>query len=52
MMQSWQEHIKFRFGNNTNDEYYDVCVPGAPDNEDTNVEDGSHSMTTYARLLS
>ncbi|KAA8913169.1 hypothetical protein FN846DRAFT_916415 [Sphaerosporella brunnea] len=43
MMRTWVENVKLKFGNRTAFEY-DVSVHGVPDDEDTNVEDGFHSM--------
>jgi hypothetical protein len=49
MMRTWEEKIKFTFGSNTEleDDGYEVNVPGIPDNDETNVEDGFHTMQKY-----
>jgi hypothetical protein len=46
MMRTWEEKVKFTFGGNadTEDDGYDVYVPGVPDNDETNVEEGFHTM--------
>ena len=50
MMKSWEEKIKFKFGNNTNlydfelVEGFEVNVPGVPDDHRKNLEDGFHTM--------
>ncbi|KAF8245037.1 actin-like ATPase domain-containing protein [Wilcoxina mikolae CBS 423.85] len=47
MMRTWEEKVKFTFGNTTDPEaVYEVNVPGVPDNDDTNIEDGFHFMTS------
>jgi hypothetical protein len=49
MMRTWEEKVKFRFGNytdhDTEDRTYDVIVPGVSDNP--SVQDNIHTMTTY-----
>jgi hypothetical protein len=53
MMKSWEETIKFTFGNSINaEEEYFVAVPGIPDNEEANVEDGFHTMQKQVLILS
>lgn len=42
MMRTWEEKVKFRFGNSSGT--YEVSVPGVPNNEETAVEDGFHTM--------
>jgi len=50
MMRTWEEKIKFKFGNNTNvDDFelvegFEVNVPGVPDDLKKNLEDGFHTM--------
>ncbi|KAF8247380.1 actin-like ATPase domain-containing protein [Wilcoxina mikolae CBS 423.85] len=50
MMRTWEEKVKFTFGNSEDaeDDGYEVNVPGVPDNDETNVEDGFHSMQNDA----
>jgi len=47
MMRSWEEAIKFQFGNTSEEEEFFVSVPGVPDNEETDVESGHHMMQWY-----
>lgn len=42
-MQQSFERAKIRFGN-TNDRFFEVNVPGLPDNDLLRIEDGYHSM--------
>ncbi|KAF8245501.1 actin-like ATPase domain-containing protein [Wilcoxina mikolae CBS 423.85] len=48
MMQSWEESVKFAFGNMTEEDEYYVNVPGMRDDEDNNIEDGCHTMERNA----
>jgi hypothetical protein len=43
MFQTWEEDVKFKFGNKTGLDY-EVTVPGVPDDEDNNVEGGFYTM--------
>ena len=47
MFRTWEEKVKFRFGNNTNLEGCEVNVPGIPDNRAKNIEDCFHTMAQY-----
>jgi len=47
MMSSWERNVKFKFGNETGPEGFEVNVPGFPDSRELNVEDNFHSMETY-----
>ncbi|KAF8243757.1 actin-like ATPase domain-containing protein [Wilcoxina mikolae CBS 423.85] len=44
MMRSWEEAVKFQFGNTAEGEEFFVSVPGIPDNDETEVESGHHMM--------
>ncbi|KAF8244868.1 hypothetical protein K440DRAFT_646743 [Wilcoxina mikolae CBS 423.85] len=44
MMKSWEETVKFTFGNLDAEHEYYVNVPGIRDNEEANVQDGCHTM--------
>jgi hypothetical protein len=44
MFRTWEEKVKFRFGNNTNLEGCEVNVPGIPNNPAKNIEDWLNSM--------
>jgi hypothetical protein len=44
MMRSWEEAVKFQFGNTSEEEEFFVSVPGVPDNDETDVESGHHMM--------
>ncbi|KAF8541135.1 hypothetical protein BDD12DRAFT_830367 [Trichophaea hybrida] len=46
MMRTWEEKVKFTFGNHTNtdDNTYDVFVPGVLNNERARVQDNIHTM--------
>ncbi|KAF8243913.1 actin-like ATPase domain-containing protein [Wilcoxina mikolae CBS 423.85] len=48
MMRTWEEKVKFTFGNHidTEDNTYDVFVPGVLDNERARVQDNIHTMKT------
>lgn len=46
-MRTWEEKVKFKFGNSTGRDCYEVSVHGVPDNDETNVEDGFHTMETF-----
>ncbi|TGZ81553.1 actin-like ATPase domain-containing protein [Ascodesmis nigricans] len=41
------ERVKIRFGNTT-DSYFEVIVPGIADDDELNIEDGFHSMSSAA----
>jgi len=44
-MRTWEEKVKYTFGNITDMEgVYEVNVPGVPDDDATSVEDGFHFM--------
>lgn len=43
MMRTWEEKVKYKFGNSS-DYDYDISVMGIPDDDDTNVEDGFHTI--------
>lgn len=47
MLRTWEEKIKFKFGNVTNLEGCEVNVPGIPDDPDKNIEDCFHTMAQY-----
>jgi len=47
MFRTWEEKVKFRFGNNTNLEGCEVNVPGIRDNPKKNIEDCFHTMAQY-----
>ena len=47
MFRTWEEKIKFRFGNNTNFEDLEVNVPGIADNPEKNIEDCFHTMAQH-----
>jgi len=52
MMRTWEEKVKFMFGNTTDTEgVYEVYVPGVPDDDTTNVEDGFHFMKRYVSYI-
>ncbi|KAF8542987.1 hypothetical protein BDD12DRAFT_727596 [Trichophaea hybrida] len=42
MMQSWEDNVKFKFGNNLSGEDYEVSVHGVPNNKGKNIEDDYH----------
>ena len=45
MMRTWEERVKFKFGNSWGSESeYEVSVPGIHDNDKANVEDGYHTI--------
>jgi len=41
-MQTWEDNVKFKFGNNVSGEEYEVSVHGVPDNKDKKIEDDYH----------
>ena len=47
MLRTWEEKVKFKFGNVTNLEGCEVNVPGIPDNPAKDIEDGFHTMAQY-----
>jgi hypothetical protein len=55
MMRTWEEKIKFKFGNNTEVEDFEfvegfeVNVNGVPDDHKKHVEDGFHTMEVYVQ---
>lgn len=48
MMKSWEQNVKFLFGNTVGIEGFEVSVPGVGDDEDKNIEDGFHTMQGFA----
>ena len=48
MMSSWERKMKYRFGNASGPEGFEVQVLGLPDSRELNIEEGFHSMETYA----
>lgn len=45
MMRTWEAKVKFIYGHaDSEDDYFEVTVPGVPDCEDTGVEDGFYTM--------
>jgi hypothetical protein len=51
MMHSWEEDVKFQFGNTSEEDEFFVSVPGVPDNDETDVECGHHTMQWYILAL-
>lgn len=50
-MRTWEEKVKFRFGNvdfDDEEDGWEVSVGGMPDNAAKNVYDGFHTMKKYA----
>ena len=47
MMRTWEEKVKFKFGNAISEDALEVTVAGVADNPAHNVEDGFHSMEAY-----
>ncbi|KAI5807184.1 hypothetical protein EDC01DRAFT_638392 [Geopyxis carbonaria] len=45
MFRSWEQGVKFKYGNRVGIEGYEVHVLGVPDSDEKNIEDGFHSMT-------
>lgn len=45
MMRTWEEGVKFKFGNAGTREF-ELSVHGIPDDEDKNIEEGFHTMMT------
>ncbi|KAI5783433.1 hypothetical protein FPQ18DRAFT_356158 [Pyronema domesticum] len=43
MFRTWEEKVKFAFGN-TKDTSYEITTPGVPDDLSKNVEDGFHTI--------
>jgi hypothetical protein len=51
MMRTWEEKVKFTFGNHTDtDHTYDVFVPGVPNSERARVLDNIHTMKAYVHF--
>ena len=50
MMNSWERKVKYRFGNASGPEGYEVLVSGLPNSKELNIEDGFHSMETYVTM--
>ena len=50
-MQSWEESVKFSFGNTNEDDEFFVSVPGLPDDDDSNINDSYHTMGRYIYRL-
>ncbi|KAI5856586.1 hypothetical protein BZA05DRAFT_204555 [Tricharina praecox] len=51
MMRSWEETVKFKFGNEAPFSNYDINVPGVADNEELKIGEGWHNMQ-YEDVLS
>ena len=49
-MQSWEESVKFSFGNKNEDDEFLVSVPGIQDDEDSNINESYHTMERYIFL--
>ena len=47
MMRTWEEKVKFKFGNAISEDALEVTVPGVADNPALNIADGFHSMKAY-----
>ena len=47
MMSSWERKVKYRFGNTTGPEGFEVHVLGLLDNRELNIEENFHSMEPY-----
>jgi len=46
-MRTWEEKVKFRFGNvdfDDEEDGWEVSVQGVPDDDETNVYDNFHTM--------
>ena len=50
MMSSWERKMKYRFGNASGPEGYEVQVLDLPDSRELNIEEGFHSMETYVTM--
>jgi hypothetical protein len=46
MMSSWERKVKFKFGNTTGPDGFEVHVLGLPDSKEHNIEENFHSMET------
>ncbi|KAF8243917.1 hypothetical protein K440DRAFT_611241 [Wilcoxina mikolae CBS 423.85] len=44
MFRTWEEKVKYKFGNINNHEGFEITVAGVPDDESKNVEDGFHTI--------
>jgi hypothetical protein len=44
MFRTWEEKVKYKFGNTNNHEGFEITVAGVPDDESKNVEDGFHTI--------
>jgi hypothetical protein len=47
MMNSWEQKVKFMFGNTTGLEGFEVHLLGVKDNPRKNIEDCFHTMEMY-----
>ena len=47
MMRTWEEKVKFKFGNAIGEDALEVTVPGVADNPALNITEGFHSMKAY-----
>lgn len=47
MEKSWEEQVKFKFGTPAQNRstIFEVVVPGVPDDDDLDIEEGFHTMT-------
>jgi hypothetical protein len=44
MFRTWEEKVKYKFGNSNSHEGFEITVAGVPDDESKNVEDGFHTI--------
>jgi hypothetical protein len=57
MMRTWEEKVKFRFGNvdfdddDDEEDGWEVSVQGVRDDKETNVYDNFHTMKKYATCI-
>ncbi|KAL7276608.1 hypothetical protein RUND412_000412 [Rhizina undulata] len=45
MMRQWEDKVKFKFADVNNMKYFDVYIPGVPDDEEKGLEAGFFSLT-------
>jgi len=53
-MRTWEEKVKFRFGNvdfDDEEDGWEVSIGGVLDNAATNVYDGFHTMNKFVTLI-
>ena len=47
MMRTWEGKVKFKYGVRSGSDNFVITMPGVPDNELNDVEDGFHTIPSF-----